>query len=90
VVEAPVELAATRGRDAAIDISPEPLAPRTQFRCMYVYLVSGAIETVPAVTCLEVSDRSVLLRSGEGPVVEYPRTAVFFMSRALISPPVMF
>ena len=54
---------------------------------MFVYLLSGVIEIVNAVSCLRLLGDTVCLDCEDGSVAEYPRALVYLMSRELISPP---
>jgi hypothetical protein len=54
---------------------------------MYVYLTSGAISVVPAISHVTLTaDRMLLLRDGVT-VAVYPRKSVYFASRQRECPP---
>jgi hypothetical protein len=53
---------------------------------MYVYLVSGQIDTVPSISRVTVSGEKLELRRRGAVVATYPRGKVYFASRDPIAP----
>jgi hypothetical protein len=85
-----IAVAAPDAGQTPFDIAPRDTELHTPFRSLYVYLTSGAIEVIPFVSGVTLSDRTVTVEAGENSSVEFARSSIYLMSRELISPPVLF
>jgi hypothetical protein len=56
---------------------------------MYVYLTTGEVIEVESIEGVSLTQESLQLHREGSSVVEYPRSSVYFISRDLISPPVL-
>jgi hypothetical protein len=76
--------------EAGHQIPHVEIRPPEPAECIYVYLASGEIVEVPAITGLSLSGTEIALHRDGAVVVEYPRSGVYLVSRKLISPPTPF